>query len=342
MKRPSSSALSPPVTVSIAFVRGMLSGVRARGQPCDEYLADAGIDPALLEHASARVTADQYVALFQSLTDRLDDDMLGFLSRPLRRGSFALIVRSAAGEDTLERAMRRTARTFGLLQTEVATELVQAGSLAGFALRFDDPSAARLVFLHELLLRIFWRLFAWLAGGRLPSARFDFAFPTPPYASSYGKIFTAPLHFERQQSAFWFEAKYLTHPVRRDKEAVRAFLADARSNVILPPRSADAVSARVRGLLQRSQPEWPDLVATADALHMAPSTLQRRLAADGTSFQALKDALRRDLAIVRLNTSTAPLAALAEELGFADSAAFQRAFKSWTGSAPGAYRRGGV
>ena len=69
---------------------------------------------------------------------------------------------------------------------------------------------------------------------------------------------------------------------------------------------------------------------------MATSTLQRRLAADGTTFQALKDELRRDLAIVRLNTSTVPLVTLADELSFADSAAFQRAFKSWTGSAPGA------
>jgi AraC-like DNA-binding protein len=98
----------------------------------------------------------------------------------------------------------------------------------------------------------------------------------------------------------------------------------------------------VRGQLQIAQPAWPDLGATAEALHMAPSTLQRRLAADGTSFQALKDALRRDLAIVRLHTSTVALAALADELGFADSAAFQRAFKHWTGSSPGAYRRSGV
>lgn len=333
--------LHPPVTISIAFVQGMLAGVRAHDQPCDVFLADAGIDPKLLDQAGARVTADQYVALFQSLTDRLDDDLLGFLSRPLRRGSFALLVRSAAGEDTLERAMRRTARTFGLLQNEVALELVRVGSLAGLSLRFNDPSSAQLLFLHELLLRIFWRLFAWLVGGRLPAQGFDFAFGSPPYAGSYGKIFPAPLQFQQQQSAFWIVSDLLQQPVRRDKAAVRAFLADARSNVIVPRRD-DLVSARVRRHLQQSQPAWPDLAATADALHMAPSTLQKRLAADGTSFQALKDALRRDLAIVRLNTSTVPLAALADELGFADGAALQRAFKSWTGSPPGAYRRGGA
>ncbi len=196
--------------------------------------------------------------------------------------------------------------------------------------------------LHELLLRVFWRLLAWLAGGRLPAARFDFAFESPPYAGSYGKIFPAPLQFEQRQSAFWFDAALLQHPVRRDETALRAFLTDAQANVVLPRRADDVVSTRVRSHLQQAQPAWPDLAATADALHMAASTLQRRLAIDGTSFQALKDELRRDLAIVRLNTSTVPLTALAYDLGFADSAAFQRAFKRWTGSAPGAYRHGGA
>jgi len=334
--------LRPPVTISIAFVHGMLSGVRARGQSCDTFLVDAGIAPELLQQTSARVTADQYVALFRLLIDRLDDEWLGLLSRPLKRGSFALMARSALGAPDLEVAIRRVARTFHLLQDDVVLEPVREGALAGLALRFADPAVARPAFLHELLLRVIWRLVAWLAGGRLPAARFDFAFETPPYAGSYGKVFPAPLHFGRQRSAFWFDARRLQDPVRRDEAALRAFLADAQTHVVVPRRADDVVSARVRSHLQQAQPAWPDLAATAEAMHMATSTLQRRLASEGTSFQSLKDELRRDIAIVRLNTSTVPLATLADELGFADSAAFQRAFKCWTGSAPGAYRRGGA
>ena len=67
-------------------------------------------------------------------------------------------------------------------------------------------------------------------------------------------------------------------------------------------------------------------------------TLQRHLALEGVSFQVLKDELRKDIAITQLDGKNASLDQLAHELGFTDRAAFQRAFKTWTGSAPGAYR----
>lgn len=334
--------LLSPVTVSITFVHGMLSGALARGLSCDTILLDAGIAPELLQQTSARVTSGQYVALFQLLTDYLDDDCLGFLSRPLKRGSFALIARSALGAPNLEVAIRRISRTFRLLQDDVVLEPVRAGDLAGLSLRFINPEITQPVFLHELLLRVFWRLLAWLAGDKLPTTHFDFAFESPHYADNYGKIFPASLHFAQHQSAFWFGAARLLDPIRRDESALRTFLADAQANVIVPRRSDDVVSARVRNFLQQTQPAWPDLATTAMDMHMAPSTLQRHLTSERTSFQMLKDKLRRDLAVVRLSTSKVPLGKLADELGFADSAAFQRAFKGWTGSAPGAYRRSGV
>lgn len=87
-------------------------------------------------------------------------------------------------------------------------------------------------------------------------------------------------------------------------------------------------------------PDWDDLGSVASNLARSSSTLQRCLSAERKAFQFIKDEFRRDLAITRLNTSKVALATLADELGFADSAAFQRAFKHWTGSAPSVYRQG--
>ena len=71
--------LHPPVTIPIAFVHGMLSGLQGRGPLGDECLADAGIARELLLQVAARVTSDQYVALFRLLVERLDDDVLCLL-----------------------------------------------------------------------------------------------------------------------------------------------------------------------------------------------------------------------------------------------------------------------
>ena len=109
--------------------------------------------------------------------------------------------------------------------------------------------------------------------------------------------------------------------------------------MIVPRRGHEGIVARVRLHFDRSRPLWPGLRDTAATFHMSAPTLQRHLAAAGTSFQTLKDELRRDIAIVRLAAGQDSLAELALTLGFADSAAFQRAFKGWTGSAPGTYRR---
>lgn len=331
--------LKPPDTISIEFVRGMLSGIGHPQQSCDCWLAEAGIEPGLLEQAAARVTPAQYVALFQLLMDRRNDEFLGFLSRPMRRGTFALLARTTLGAPTLGHALRRMSAAFNLLQDDLAFEPAVEGGLAGLRLTLHSEAGARATFLHELLLRVFWRLIAWLHGGRLKAARFDFAFATPPHVAEYAKVFPGEVRFDQPRTAFWFDAQQLATPMLRDERALRGFLASAPGIVITPQRSEHAVSARVRAHLQAHRPDWPDLAATASALHLSTSTLQRRLAAEGLNFQSVKDQLRLDAAIVRLNGSAVPLTALAAELGFADSAAFQRAFKSWTGSPPGAYRQ---
>ena len=330
------------VTIPIVFVKGLLSGVIADGRSVDIYLADAAISPELLEETGARVTYGQFLALYKSMTDRLDDELLGFLSRPLKRGSYALMLRSAMSADSLEEGMRRYASTFRLLQDDLVFEIAREGELAGMTLRFTNPSIERRIGLHEHILRTIWRTLAWLIAAKIKVARFDFAFEMPHYVGSYSKVFPAPLRFKQEFSGFWFNAGLAGKVIRRSEADLRDYLGHVQADILVPQGDVNVVSARLRDHLLRTKPDWPGLKIAAQALHMSPSTLQRRLAFEGKTFQVIKDDLRRDIAIKQLNTSNVSLPDLADELGFREDTAFQRAFRNWTGSSPGVYRRGGV
>jgi AraC-like DNA-binding protein len=62
---------------------------------------------------------------------------------------------------------------------------------------------------------------------------------------------------------------------------------------------------------------------------------------EGVTYQAIKDGLRRDLAISRLADTSETIAEIADALGFAEPSAFRRAFRKWTGVRPADYRRAG-
>jgi AraC-like DNA-binding protein len=72
---------------------------------------------------------------------------------------------------------------------------------------------------------------------------------------------------------------------------------------------------------------------------MTPQTLRRRLREEGQGFQSLKDNLRRDAAIEYLARPDMTLLDIADQLGFSEASTFHRAFKTWTGVAPGEYRQ---
>lgn len=77
----------------------------------------------------------------------------------------------------------------------------------------------------------------------------------------------------------------------------------------------------------------------AHALGLHERTLQRRLKAEDTSFEALRDEVRRDLAQSYLAQRNVPLAHIAEMLGYAEASAFTRACQRWFGIAPREVRR---
>lgn len=97
---------------------------------------------------------------------------------------------------------------------------------------------------------------------------------------------------------------------------------------------------RVRAVLLEGLPGG---LVSADAvarkLAMSRRTLQRRIEAEGTSFDRVLRETREALARHYLARTALPAAEIAFLLGFAEPNSFYRAFRSWTGTTPAALRR---
>jgi len=101
----------------------------------------------------------------------------------------------------------------------------------------------------------------------------------------------------------------------------------------------DDVVTRIRRLL-RTMVISPDcsVSAAADRIGVHRRTLNRKLAVAGTTFHQEREEARREVACQLLENTRMAASEIAEVLGYADSAAFSRAFHRWTGSTPTRWR----
>jgi AraC-like DNA-binding protein len=79
--------------------------------------------------------------------------------------------------------------------------------------------------------------------------------------------------------------------------------------------------------------------ALARQLAMSGRTLQRRLAAEGVSYQELLEDARKEAAGRYMSESTLAIGEIAYLVGYSEPAPFHRAFKRWYGVTPEAFRQ---
>ncbi|HTV96685.1 MAG TPA: AraC family transcriptional regulator [Steroidobacteraceae bacterium] len=338
---PARAARTEPGTVAICFVAAALEAVRARQLDAEALLLKVGLSPALLDIPQARVSAKHYGKLWRLIAATLDDEFFGQDSRRMKAGSFAMLCHSVLACKTLGRALTRSLRFYGLILDDIAGTLERDAREARIVLEARNPGAARRTFGHEVLLLLLHGVACWLVGRRIPIKRAEFSYSEPGHSGEYRLMYCDDLSFDRPATAITFDASYLELPIVQDGRTVKEFLRTAPENIVTKYKNGSSVSARLRRRLRERLPgEVADLETLAAELNMTAATLRRRLHEEGTSYQDIKDRLRRDLAIRYLSHSNRSVMDIALELGFSERSAFHRAFQKWTGASPGVFRRG--
>lgn len=325
-------------TIAIQLVREALLQSCAPGAATDEALSKVGIDPASLAADEGRVPASQYARLWRLLARRGEDEFFGMDPRPLKSGSLAFLCRSAMAQPTLASALDTGLTFLSLMLEKLPAQLVHQQSLAEIVLLEDDAEPRR-AFTYFTYWMIVHGVACWLAGRRIPILAIELRCAEPDFTDDYRVMFSENLRFERPRTRMIFSADCLDLPIKRSAEELKRFLAQAPANILVKYRDPDSLASRIKhDLRQVPAAHWPETEALAQQLCMSASTLRRRLAEEGQTYQGLKDSVRKELAITWLAEPSISFVEIAARLGFADASSFYKAFRKWSGSNPGHYR----
>ena len=326
-------------TVSHQFIGDWLAALRSLCTECEyrSLLKRADLMPDQVP-SQGRVTLDQIVSLYQLAAIETGDEMMGLWSRPIRPRALQHLLTSVREATSLASALFRFSTFWNLLLDDYQLGLIETKNALTLRLTPQGDQITQR-FGHMLILKLAHGLLSWLARYEVPVAEVGFAFGRPEFEEDYAVVFPTTVQFDQTATSISFALDVLGTAQPRHSADSNRFLENAPRDWIFTRSQHHTQSLRVRTYL--SQTEWgnANLSEAAQALHMTPRTLIRKLEADGTTFQAIKDALRRDIAIRHLQAGQHSVEAIAHEVGFSSAANFHKAFQRWTGNTPSSYRR---
>ncbi|MEL6186554.1 MAG: helix-turn-helix domain-containing protein [Myxococcota bacterium] len=323
-------------TIPMRMVLEMLHGAPATERT--SILETAGIAAAELTSSTARVSPLQFERLHHARVRQLDDEVYGFLPRRIPRGFFAALTRSATAWWSLRAVLTTMIELYAVFADGPLWRLEEnKGQVVLHFLPRTQRQEDSVLLTFTLLLAPL-RVAAWLGQTAVVPEVLWLDQRFRDFLGEARLLFGVAPRLSRHPSAVALPGGLLELPVRRTPEEVESWVRGRSLRSLLSDPPPSALESQVRLAVAEDPSLQRGLGEVAHALGLSQATLTRQLRASGTHFRQIRDALRRDRA-VNLLAAGASVAEAAEALGFSEPSAFQRAFKAWTGSTPGAVRR---
>lgn len=333
--------LPPAEPLARGTVRAFLAGFAAVGLDAPAVARAAGfVDPADLPY-DAPVPGAVFSALWEEAFVRAPRETLPTevgLAVPF--GAFGPVDYLAASSARVDLAFGAIASFFKYIASDfriVVEEEPGGGGLV--AVRVPEPFPGWEVS-DEFTVAVLVSRFRRAAAGAFSPRVVRLTRPAPATATRHAELLGCPVRFGAAESGFDVRTEAWRAPMHNADPALERTVRELAAHLGLGATTGDletALRARLRHLLPQGE---VSASAAAAALGLSERTLQRRLAAAGTSYREVLDRLRETEAERLLGAGRLPLGEVALRLGFSDQTAWNRAFRRWKGVSPTEWRAG--
>ncbi|MDP2228913.1 MAG: AraC family transcriptional regulator [Moraxellaceae bacterium] len=326
-------------TISIAYVTRLLSGVAREGVDLADLFHEAGLDAALLMQPEAMLATSDFIRLLQIVMRRTEDEFIGLgRGQKSKPGTFSMMAHAVINSPGLGKAILRSAQFYQLFDLPLKSRLERHETQS--RLQLFTPAVESRDIILEGMVFISLRFWSWLTGRNLEPSAIHFDFPEPPQAPEFRRLFRAAVEYNQPETCIIFPSGWLNLPLVQNPLSLSKFLKDSLALIIVGNAQPIGLPEQIRAIISREYGNaFPDFSQVCEQLSMTPQTLRRRLKEENTSYQEIKDSIRKDASLYYLGKEELSIDEIALMMGFSEASSFHRAFKKWTGRTPASYRR---
>ncbi|MXP21447.1 helix-turn-helix domain-containing protein [Gordonia sp. HNM0687] len=301
-------------------------------------MRDAGLDPASIGLQDRWIPAEAAVEVLERAAAAADRDDIGLALAQFRRlshlGPLSLVLREEPDvrsalmllirhQHMYNEALRiRLSEQSGIATVRVALDLGHPG-------QFRQSTDLGVGVLHLLIQ-------GFIAPGWRPLS-VAFAHPPPRDLQLCHSLFGPQVRFDADFNGISLYSKDLDTPNAMADPTMRQYTQDLLAD--FEPAGAPSTERRVRELVELLLPTGRCSVEqVARSLGVDRRTVHRRLDDEGTSFSAILDDTRAELAQHMVTSRRQSMIAIGESLGFSSPGNFSRWFRKRFGQSPTQWR----
>jgi AraC-like DNA-binding protein len=233
-------------------------------------------------------------------------------------------------------AIEVVARLLSLLIRNADVEHVDTRTFGGLRYRAPEPGTRHGA---DAIFAAVLSLLRDGSGSRIAPATIELQAAAPLDPDVYVRSFDVRPTWGAPANALLFARADLALKMRGAAPAVSELLVEHAPVLIAKERGATAFDLELeRAFLAAHRAGGASLASVAASMKLSARTLQRRLTERGLTFAEWRAELLRRRAEELLADDSRTIEAIADELGYASRASFERAYARWHGRTPAAVR----
>lgn len=325
------------------YIEVLLAQARKLGLDVDEISASINLPENLTYQENEWLDNKYLTRLVKAIWSLSKDEGMGYFEEKVRPGTSSLTFDYMMTAKNLDGFYRRGERILSYLSAdEYGFKFYVENDTAYLTINEITQTQDVDQFITEFLLLIWHRFACWAIDEHIPLLQASFTYSKPKHSWFYTELFHCDLKFGHAFTGFSFSKRYLRKIISRSQRELELWLRDSPADLMYLSPTDPSMTASVKSALRtylETQKRILDFETICEGFNMTPQVVRRRLVSEGSSYQKIKDAVRRHLAFELLKNKQIPISDIAVNTGFSEAAAFSRAFKKWTGKSPAAYRK---